>query len=141
MGIHQQLIENYRFRVWIDNHKVSFSKVSGLSMSVETEMISEGGYNEYAHIVEAPAKSSKILRLERGVYTDNNSILRKLRPGMYLKQGVVIAVIGGNGKTVIKYAAENAFVTKWEIADLDAQNGQMLIDTFEIAYTELKIMK
>ena len=40
----------------------------------------------------------------------------------------------------MEYAVDNAFVSKWEISDIDALSGQVLIDTFEVAYTDLSIL-
>lgn len=141
MESHEKLMLNYRFKVLIDNQVASFSKVSGLTMDVETEMIAEGGHNGSGYIVEVPAKASKTLRLEGGIYTNSNSLLERLRPGMYLKQGLVIMVLGAYGTIQTKYSVERAYVTKWEVSELNAENGQVLIHTFEIAYTQLKIIK
>ena len=140
MESHEQLVLNYRFKVLVENQVISFQKVSGLSMDVEMEMLSEGGHNNSGYLTAAPTKNTKTLRLQSGVYKQANSLLDKLRPGIYLRQGIVIMMLGTNGTIQKKYAAERAFVTKWEISELDAQNGQVLIDTFEIAYTEMKRM-
>ncbi|MDE5863264.1 MAG: phage tail protein [Lachnospiraceae bacterium] len=135
-----KLTLNYRFKVLIDNQPVSFAKVTGLNMNVETEMISEGGHNGTGYILEVPAKSSNVMRLERGIYKKDTSILAKLRPGMYLNQGVVVMVLGPGGEIQIKYSAERAVVTKWEVSELNAENGQVLVSTFEIAYTRLALL-
>ncbi len=141
MESHEKLMLNYRFKVLIDNQVASFSKISGLTMDVETEMIAEGGHNASGYIVEVPAKASKTLRLEGGIYKNSNSLLERLRPGMRLKQGLVIMVLGAYGNVQIKYSAERAYVTKWEVSELNAESGKVLIHTFEIAYTQLKIIK
>ncbi|MCM1498002.1 MAG: phage tail protein [Clostridium sp.] len=135
-----KLALNYRFKVLVNNQQVSFAKVTGLNMNIETERISEGGYNGAAHILEVPAKSSNVMRLERGIYQKDTSILANLRPGMYLDEGIVVMVLGLDGEIQIKYSAEQAVVTKWEISELNAGNGQVLVSTFEIAYTRLKLL-
>lgn len=134
------LILNYRFKVLIDNNVLSFAKVSGLSMDLETELLGSGGGIGAGYIATSPSKHPKTLRLQRGVWKEQNPALKRLRPGMHLSQGVVVMLLGLDGSVQATYAAENAVVTKWELADLDAQSGQVLIDTFEIAYTELKIV-
>lgn len=141
MDIHGQLISNYRFKVLIDNNVVSFAKVSGLNMELETEMLLEGGHNGAGYIEAVPAKGAKTLRLQSGVLKNANSIMDKMRPGIYLRQGLVVMMLDAYGKTEIKYVAERALVTKWEVSEIDAQNGQVLINTFEIAYTQMKIMR
>jgi len=141
MDLHGQLVSNYRFKVLVDNNVLSFAKVSGLNMDLETEMISEGGHNGSGYIAAAPSKGVKTLQLQSGVLNKANSVMDKMKPGIYLKQGLVIMMLDTQGKTMIKYVAERALVTKWEVSELDAQNGQVLIQTFEIAYTQLKIMR
>lgn len=141
MDVHSQLVSNYRFKVLIDNHVVSFAKVSGLSMELETEMLSEGGHNGSGYIVAVPTKGAKTLRLQGGVLNRANSLMNKMSPGIYLKQGIVVMMLDMYGNTEIKYVAEQALVTKWEVSEIDAQNGQVLIHTFEIAYTQMKIMR
>lgn len=139
--MHTKLMLNYRFKVLIDNQVASFSKVTGLHMDVETEMILEGGHNGFAYLVEVPTKGVRTLRLEGGIYENSNSLLQKLRPGMYLRQGIVIMVLGNSGIIQTKYSAERAYVTKWEVSELNAESGQVLIHTLEIAYTQLKILE
>lgn len=135
-----EMLMNYRFRVVVDNSVLSFAKVSGLGMELETEMLGSGGTNGTGYIAAVPAKHPKTLRLEKGLLAGQDQILKRLRPGMYLQQGVVVMLLDAKGIPQVTYAAENAMVTKWEIADMDAQSGQVLINTFEIAYTNLSIV-
>lgn len=135
MNDRSTLLINYRFRVLLDNNLVSFSKITGLNASVETELLAEGGRSQHSYIMELPAKSPKTLRMEGGLYGDKSAILNKLRPGMYLPRGVVIMVLDLSGRMQKKYVIDTAVVTKWEISDLDAGNGQVLVNTFELAYT------
>ncbi|MCM1180668.1 MAG: phage tail protein [Clostridium sp.] len=141
MDVHSQLVSNYRFKVLIDNHVISFAKVSGLHMELETEMLSEGGHNGSGYIMAVPTKGAKTLRLQGGVLNCANSLMNKMSPGIYLRQGIVVMMLDMYGNTEIKYVAEQALVTKWEVSEIDAQNGQVLIHTFEIAYTQMKIMR
>lgn len=141
MDAHKKLVLNYRFKVLIDNNTVSFARVSGLGMDREMEMLSEGGHSQGGYLTAGIQKNPRTLRLEGGVYSGDTSVLRKLRPGIWLRQGIVVMVLGKNGQTDVKYATGQAFVTKWEMADLDAEQGKMLVQTFEIAYTQLKLMQ
>lgn len=134
------LLMNYRFRVLLDNQVVSFSKVSGLQAEVETELLSEGGWNGFGHIMETPVKHPKTLRMEGGIsQSGNHKTLLKLRPGMYLQQGIVVMVLGASGDIQAQYCAEQAMVTKWELAELNAESGSVLVNVFEAAYTQLRM--
>ncbi len=141
MSEHTDIVLNYRFRVLIDNIVVAFSKISGLGMSRETEILSDGGNSLGGHMSPVVSKGPGTLRLERGVISKDTGITGKLRPGIYLSNGIVILVKGNKNKTLIKYGTGPAYVTKWEISDLDAEQGGVLVNTFEIAYTEFAVLK
>lgn len=135
--MYEGLVTNYQFQVWIENEKVSFSKISGLNMEVKTKVESKRGDGR---LITAPANAPRKLRLQRGAYKDEKSLLNKLCPGMYLEQGIIIAVLGQTGEIVMIYAIDNAIVSKWEISEIDALRGQILVDTFEVTYTKLSIL-
>ncbi|MCM1157427.1 MAG: phage tail protein [Bacteroidales bacterium] len=137
MSLHDELTVNYRFKVWIENQEVAFSQVSGLKMETKTKVISRGGMTQ---ITAEQSAKTKTLKLQRGVYRGGKSVLDKLRPGMYLKQGILITVLGQDGEIAVSYAIDNALVSRWEIAELDALSGRVLIDTFEIVYINLSIV-
>ena len=140
MSQHDNLLMNYRFKVLLDNNTVSFSKVSGLNMEVETEMIVAGGQNHFGHIMETPVKRPHTLRMESGIYSaGRNQTLRKLRPGMYLQQGIVVMVCAAAGSVQLTYCAEQAYVTKWELSELSASSGSVLVNVFEAVYTKLSV--
>lgn len=140
MILHDQIVVNYRFKVLIDNYDVSFAKVSGIGMDIQIENIAEGGRNMGNYIAATVSKNAKTMHLETGVCKNSGNVLSRLRPGMLLNQGIVIMVMGYGGNIDVKYATDAALVTKWEVAALDAKQGEILIDTFEFAYSELWLM-
>ena len=140
MDLHEQLVLNYRFKVLIENKVVSFTKVSGLGMDCEAEIFQEGGNGLGGEIAMAAKKSVKTLRMEGGVYSGNQSLLKTLKPGICLSSGIVIMVMGPKGQADIQFGTGKAFVTKWEVSDLDAEQGRTLVNTFEIAYMELSVL-
>lgn len=141
MGVYEELILNYRFQVLIENKTLSFARISGLGMERETEILAEGGNSGGGRLLAVPLKNSRTLRMERGVCTRDSTLISKLRPGICLPQGIIVVVMGSDGKPAIQYVTEQAFVTRWEIADLEADQGKVLINTFEISYIKLDLMK
>ncbi len=141
MGTHEQLVLNYRFKVLIDNKVLSFMKVSGLGMDYETETMAEGGSALGGRIAAAARKSARTLRMEGGVYGGGQSLLKTMKPGICLSSGIVIMVMNAKGKIDIKFGTGEAFVTKWEVSDLDAEQGRVLVNTFEITYMELSVLE
>ncbi len=133
---------NYRFRVLVDNAVVAFSRVSGLNAEVETEFIPGGGCCCSGHILESPSKSPGKLRMEGGLASAGaGKMLKNLRPGMYLKQGIVVMVLGRDGKMKLQYCAEQAYVTRWELSELNGESGGVLVNTFEAVYMTIKVTK
>lgn len=128
------LIKNYQFAIYVNSQKITFSKVSGLGQEIETETITEGGINSYAHILQTGKKQSQTITFERGNSTLSDP-LKQMQPGILLKKGALIIVLNpSTGKAIQKYYVEQAVVTKWQLQPLDAMSGQILIDTFEIAH-------
>lgn len=140
MAEYKDMLMNCRFRVLMDNTVVAFSKVSGLNSEIETEMIPEGGCNGSGHILESPSKSPGKLRMEGGIYSaGEDKLLKNLRPGMYLQQGIVVMVLGRDGSVKKQYCAEQAYVTRWELSELSGEHGGVLVNTFEAVYTQMKM--
>lgn len=140
MSEYKDMLMNYRFKVLVDNTVVAFSKVSGLDMEVETELIPDGGCYRSGHIMESPPKSPGKLRMEGGLASAGaGKLLKNLRPGMYLKQGIVVMVLGRDGSVKQQYLADQAYVTRWELSELSGDGGSVLVNTFEAAYTALKV--
>ena len=102
----------HRFRVTVGESVWSFSKIS----NIET------------------------VRLERGVQTRSKETesVQTLYAGMPIEQGIGITILDAAGLTVAEYTLQGATVVKWEIGAWDAQSNQVLIETFEIAYTGIK---
>ncbi|MDE5965844.1 MAG: phage tail protein [Lachnospiraceae bacterium] len=140
MGIYTAPVLNYRFQVLIENTELAFSKVSGISMNRELEVVSEGG-NSGGRLALGKPKGIQTLRLEAGVYKSGPAILHRIRPGIYLPGGVVINVLDGGASIAVKYGTDAAYVAKWDVSELNARQGSVLINTFEIAYTQLSILK
>lgn len=140
MGIYTAPVLNYRFQVLIENTEMAFSKVTGISMSRELEMISEGG-NSVGRLAAGKPKGTQTLRLEAGVYKAGPAILHRLRPGVYLPGGVVVNVLDGDGSIAVKYGTDAAYVSKWDLSELNAGQGGVLIHTFEITYTKISILE
>ena len=132
MPNHSDLMKNDRFYVYIGNTRLSFSAVSGLGASMDKEVYVEGGSLYYPHVMQTPSSVLRTLTLRRGVQADA-PIIRKLRPGVYIPCVQVIA-LGDDAKPRYEYFLEDAWVAKWDVGDLDAMDGKIMIDTFELEY-------
>lgn len=135
MPEYSELNRNNRFLVYIADTKLSFSKVSGLGSDAERDVYAEGGANDWPHVMFRPGTGLRSLTLERGVQTNNRTI-SSMMPGTYIPY-IEIIVLGVDGKPYYEYCIEDAWVVKWDISELDAMDGRILIDTFGIDYVKV----
>lgn len=134
---HDKLVKNSRFLVFIGILKMSFAKVSGLEQEIEKEFFVEGGNNSYGILSVMPRRERNVLRFERGVQAANPAILRMV-PGVAIPAGITILMINDNNIPVHMYHASDVMITKWEVTDFDANNTNILIDTFEMSYSTIE---
>ena len=139
-----QVLSTYKFTVYIQGMKIGFSKITNIEEFVETEAFHEGGVNEYAYSLMAPVKQEKTMSFERGMLgVSNYSIVSKIllsrfRVGQRLPIDIVITVSGNNGQVEKMFFVHGATVKKWRCSDLDAINGKIMVETFEITYETLE---
>lgn len=141
---------NHRFILTIGKELLSFSKVTNISSATEYDTIVEGGLNTRVHTLTRGKQQQETLILEKGVNlsppkdTDNLSKLG-LKPGGRIRQAVTLIVMGEsvrNGDEPVKserhYAFDQGVVVRWELGELDALGGRVLIERFEIAHSGLR---
>lgn len=131
--IHKELVKNSRFIVYISLHKLSFSKISGLETGMEKEIYAEGGDPFSPHVFRNPMSQLYTMRLERGLQSDKR-VIRNMKPGVYIPF-MSIFVMDDRGRPVYEYFTTGAYVTKWETGALDAETGNVLVETFEIEHS------
>lgn len=136
MPQHSELIQNSKFQVYIGTHRLSFSKVSGLGGGMAKEVYAEGGGISAPHVMRMPKSSLRTVTLERGIQK-NNQMISKMTPGTFIPW-IQILVLDHENNLKCEYFLEEVWVTKWEVSGLDALNGGVLIDTFEVEYVGLK---
>lgn len=143
----RELVLGFRFKVQFfatgggaDAIDARFSRVSGLSATVETLTVKEGGQNLYSQQLPLRVNRSN-LTLERGLVVGSPigrdveaAIGRfKFKPG-----NVMVSLLGETGKTTMAWLFLRAWPVRWALADLDASDEKVLIDTIELAYTHMQ---
>lgn len=127
---HTDLIKNDSFLVFIASNKLAFSKVSGLGGGVETDVYAEGGGVDSLHVMRKPKSSMRTIRFEKGLQT-GKSKLSSLKPGLFVPS-IQILVMSKNDKPIYEYYIRECWIKKWEISDLDAMRGDVIINTLEV---------
>jgi phage tail-like protein len=121
----------------------SFQSVKGLEMEVETEPLKEGGVNTYEHTLPTRVKFST-LTLERGLYMPEKSPLIKwckqaLFEFKFQPINMTVMLLNESHKPLLTWNIRHAYPKSWKIKDLNAQQGEVLIETLELQYNEFRL--
>ena len=122
---------------------IRFQKVSGLAAEVKTTPRSEGGQNLYTH--RLPEKIDyKNLVLERGMVVGSplnlefNAVMSLFK---FYPSNVLVTLFNAEQIPVAGWLFIKAYPVKWATSDLDAAEKALVIDTLELAYTRMQIMR
>src|ERR1044071_4797929 len=111
-----------------------FQRVSGLSATIETTTVHEGGQNLYAHRLPRRVDYRNLV-LERGfvVKSKLNVEFDAAMTGFrFAPSNVMITLLDSGGAPLAAWMFVKAFPVRWETADLSAREDQVLIDTLEL---------
>ena len=120
-----------------------FRKVSGLAMTVETESVVEGGQNLYTQ--QLPQRVSHgNLTLERGMVVGsplNIEFNASLSTFKFATSNVLITLLGESKLPLAAWLFMKAWPVKWATSDLDAEQPGLVIDTMELAYARMQVLR
>jgi phage tail-like protein len=125
---------NTSFQVNIGSWTFSFTRIKNISEIIEVETVQEGGNNWSVHNLAKPITSSHRLVLDRGFLSDGSN-----DPGLTAGSRVynVTIKVMEHGTVIKSYSFQEGIITKWEITDFDALQGQVIYNTIEILHTGL----
>lgn len=131
----------FKVEISIDDKIACFQEVSGLSASVKTEDIVEGGVNWTTRKIITGASYSNIV-LKRGLC--NNSMFEWIDgfiTGKNIKRlSGNIKLLGDDGKTVKVFHFEHGIPVKWDGPSLSVTNDTIATETLEIAHEGLFVV-
>ena len=140
MSIPESLLLNSNFLVNIGQHTFSFARIRNVSEVLETEAVREGGDNWHVHTLAKQLSSPQKLTMERGLLADpDGKAPVDLKPGtMVTSVTIVVMQRGSKNKS---YYFDQGIVTKWDISDFDALQGNVMFQTVEITHSGLHEIK
>ena len=138
---------NFAFRVNFylptgQRSDAGFQSVTGLDATIETETINEGGVNHYAHVVPVRKKYGPLV-LKRGLLTQDQSVLIQYIKGCFDNETitplktVLIELLDEGNNTLLHWSASNVWPLSWKVGELNAMQGEVLIETLELNYNQL----
>ncbi len=123
---------------------VSFQSVTGLDVQVEKEGFKEGGENRFEHQIPSRSKYTS-LTLKRGVLKPEDSGLTKWcqqafqNLTFYPLQVVNVQLLNEKNLPLLQWQLTHVWPVSWKIGELNAERGEVLIETLELNYNYLKL--
>ncbi len=137
---------NFHFRVEFERESqaldINFQSVSGLDSTLETETIKEGGENRFEHVIPVRRKFGPLI-LKRGLLTPGESGITKWFKEVFDHQVVTpiptvnIKLLNEEHEVLMQWTVNNVWPRSWKIGELNAERGEVLIETLELNYNYL----
>ena len=115
---------------------VQFQSVAGLSVDIETEEFAEGGENRFKHKFPVRSKFPNLV-LKRGMVTDSQLIKwcrNAIESFEFEPVDLTVKLLNENHEPLVTWNVVHAYPIKWEVAELDAEQSKVTIETIELAY-------
>lgn len=122
---------------------IRFQKVSGLSAEVKTTPLPEGGQNLYTHRMPDRIDYSNLV-LERGMVVGsplNMEFNIAMSQFKFAASNVLVTLFSEDKIPLAGWLFLKAYPVKWSTSDLNAAEKDVVIDTMELAYTRMQIMR
>ena len=144
------LVGNFRFAVAFfiggavpNPIDIRFQRVRGLGATVETQSIEQGGQNLYSQRVPKRVTYDNLV-LERG-FVVGSPLLAEFNVATSLfkfaPSNVIVSLLHETGAPLAAWLFIDAFPVSWATADLDASQHEVLIDTLELSYTRMQVLR
>lgn len=124
----------------------AFKEVSGISMEMDTEEITEGGNNSYKHRVPTSVKSSNLV-LKRGLVPKDSEVVQwcmdTLGSGLsstIQTKTITVSLLDEEANPLKTWNFSNAWPVKWSASDLNSMNNEILIETLEFSYSYFEVV-
>lgn len=123
--------------------EVPFQEVSGLRLEMETETVKEGGENGFSYQLPTRRKHGNLV-LKRSLMilphlleTYVVNVLENNGSAMIVPVNLTVSLRDAYGLPLHNWSVLNAYPVKWEISTLNSQKNELVIETLEMAYTNL----
>ncbi len=124
---------------------VKFQSISGLDVQIEKETVKEGGENRFEHSLPGRSKYTT-LTLKRGILTPENSGITKWFQNAFQKQQILplsrvdIELLNEEHDILMQWELSHVWPVSWKLAELNAERGEVLIETLELNYNRFQLV-
>lgn len=125
----------------VPDAEADFQEVSGLSMTLETQALKEGGQNRFIHQLPVRTTSDKLV-LKRGLKA-TSSLLTWCREAIedfsFSPKDLDISLLDPGiddslNNPLVSWHISHAYPVKWSLSPFNAMNSELAIETIEIQY-------
>jgi phage tail-like protein len=122
---------------------IMFQKVSGLGSTVETTTIEGGGQNLYTQSLPQKIKHENLV-LQRGLVVGSplaiefNTAMSRFK---FSPSNVLVTLLDHTRIPIAGWLFLHAYPVKWSISDLDAETNSVVIETMELTYHHMQVMR
>lgn len=127
------------FKVKIDGiPEIEFQEVTGISMTLETVALNEGGQNRFVHQLPVRTTSEKLV-LKRGLKVNSelaNWCKKALEDFSFSPRDIEISLLDFTAQDTIlvTWQIVRAYPVKWSVSGFNASNNELAIETIELQY-------
>lgn len=125
------------FTVDMNGVELSFSKITGIGETSEYDTYVEGGGT--VHIFPKPKTSAGTITFEKGITTVDRRTAVIFAPGNMVTD--IQITLKKNGAAVETYYIESAFVSSWNLSELDALSARVAVNSFQLVHTGLRHLR
>lgn len=124
-----------------------FSEISGISAELEVEEKKEGGLNDWIYFLPKGSKGSKIT-LKRGLASINSELINWCfgtihfdKTQVVAKQMIISLLDKNPQEPRMTWAFYNVLPVKWSMADFNAKESNVAIESIELVFSTMEILK
>ncbi len=122
---------------------IVFQKVSGLSSTINTTTVQEGGQNLYSHRLPERIQYDNLV-LERGLVVGSPLVIEfnvAMSLFKFTPSNVLVTLLDDAGIPISAWLCMKAYPVKWRVSDLDATANTVVIETLELAYQRMQVIR
>mgnify|MGYP001293066016 CR=1 FL=1 len=118
----------------------SFSEISGISVSIETEEVKNGG--DVSQEVPFERKFSPLV-LKRGLSEAKSELVKWVTACMLsdvveknstITKSIIVKLLSDTGEPLVYWVFVGAHPTKWSVSGLKAMSNELVIEEIELRY-------
>lgn len=124
----------------------AFQEVSGISASLETTTIKEGGESRFAYTVPSGHIQYDDLVLKRGLVASGSVFTKWCKSQLEngLNKGIQpkllqLQLLTADAKPIMSWYFANAYPKKWEVTGFTAERSEIVIETITLCYAYFMI--